>query len=791
MLIHHSFNAIKMKKYFLTLFICIAAGSFLFAQQKISGIVTDAAESNPLSGATISVSGKTIATTGADGSFSIDCKYAGTIVISYVGHAHEKKEVACGHSYDIALTVSGNTLDNVEITATSSQNKSLLYQPSAITKLSETELKRGNGLFLDDAINSSVPGVTMNRRAVSSGQQFNIRGYGNGVGFRGANNNFDGLGYKVYLNGIPVTDAEGITLMDDIDFSSIGNIEISKGPSGTLYGLAIAGVVNLETKKPEKGKVSLGQDMLIGNYGLQRYTTHFEMGSERSSLLVNYGKQKSDGFMSHNASHKDFVNIAGSFQPNARQSISAFFGYTNSYDERGGELTIAQYENFDYTGNPRYIKNNAHSEIIGFRTGLSHTYNFNDHISNTTSVFAGSVSNNSSSAGGWTDKNPLNVGLRSAFHTKFVLQKGFLLGGITGIETQRQQAQIIGYSMIADSNNLAGYNRIGGIRSNQFTITATTSLFTEWTLSMPHDVSVTAGIGLSNMKIKLDDRLFSGSYTNPKQYSTTYNGLVSPHIAINKVFNTRFSVYASYSKGYKAPVSSQFFIPQTGQLNTGLKPEVGNQFEIGTKGNVLNSKLSYELALFKAVFADKMTAIAVTSGNTTLYTYIANGGKQDDKGIELLLKYNAYQAASGFFRSIQPFSNLTYSDYKYDNYKYRNDDYSGKAVAGVAKITANLGIDIKAAAGLYANFTYSYKDPMPISSDGANMTNSYNLLNAKLGINKSLSSHFDLNVFAGVTNLTGTQYYYMVFINQLPDAYIPAPKKANYFGGINLKYNFK
>ena len=26
--------------------------------------------------------------------------------------------------------------------------------------------------------------------------------------------------------------------------------------------------------------------------------------------------------------------------------------------------------------------------------------------------------------------------------------------------------------------------------------------------------------------------------------------------------------------------------------------------------------------------------------------------------------------------------------------------------------------------------------------------------------------------------------------NQLPDAYLPAPYKANYFGGINFKYNF-
>jgi iron complex outermembrane receptor protein len=127
--------------------------------------------------------------------------------------------------------------------------------------------------------------------------------------------------------------------------------------------------------------------------------------------------------------------------------------------------------------------------------------------------------------------------------------------------------------------------------------------------------------------------------------------MLSPHVAINKVFNKSFSLYASYSKGYKAPVSSYFFIPATGKLNTGLNPEVGSQFEIGTKGVIGKDRLSYELALFSAQFSDKMTAIAVPlngSTTTTAYSYIANSGKQDNKGLELTLKYKAYESPTGF-----------------------------------------------------------------------------------------------------------------------------------------------
>ena len=702
-------------------------------------------------------------------------------------------------------------LNEVEITATSVANKAMLRQPVSIVKLNPVELKRGVGLFLDDAINANVPGVFMQRRTVSAGQSFNIRGYGNGArGTNGVNSNFDGQGSKVYLNNILITDAEGITLMDDIDFGSIGNVEIVKGPAGSLYGLAIAGVINLGTIKAEKGKSSIGQEVQFGSYGLRRYTTTVSIGGEKSSILVNYGKQKYDGFMQHTASHKDFVNVLGDFQLNEKQSLSTYLGYSNSYDERNGELTIAQYEKFDYSGNPAYIANNAHTNVISFRGGLSHVYRFNEHFANTTAVFGSGISSNVSSAGGWTDKLPINYGVRSTFDVKFDINDKVSLSGITGVEAQRQNAQTLGYPMVKDSFNLTGYNIIGALRSNQYTISQTASLFTEWTLALPSDFSLTAGIGSSSMGIELNDRFYVATNNNPSksprltppQYKTSFDGMVSPHLALNKVFNKQVSIYASYSKGYKAPVSSYFFIPLTGSLNTNLKPEIGNQYEIGTKGSLLGDKLNFQVALFNAIFSNKMTVVAVpNAANTaTSYTYVANGGTQNNKGLEVLLKYSLYQSSTGFVREIRPFANLAYSDFKYENFKYQQlnsaktgiseVDYSGKKVTGVPPLTANLGIDFTTNKGLYANVVYLHRDAMYFTSDNVNKTAAYDVVNAKLGFQKTLAAHWGLDAYFGIVNLTGTQYYQMVFSNQLPDAYLPAPKEANYFGGVNLKYIF-
>lgn len=779
---------------------------------QLKGKVTDAETKAPLSNASIRIAGNKGTTSDKAGNFALACTADSvTVMVSYIGYESFSKKVGCNQSIDIMLSPSTGNLNNVEITATSGANKAMLYQPASIARIGETEIKRGMGILMDDAINANIPGVTMQRRTFSAGQQFNIRGYGNGTrGTNGVNSNFDGQGYKVYLNGIPVTDAEGITLMDDIDFGSVGNVEVVKGPSGTIYGQAIAGVVNLETKKAAPGKTTFGQDVLLGSYGLQRYTTHLEIGKEHASFMVNYGKQLYDGFMPHTNSEKDFVNMYGTFTPNDKQTITTYVGYSNSYDQRNGEITIAQWAKEDYSGNPAYIKNDAHSNVITFRAGVGHTYQLHKNISNTTSFFGTSLSSNVSSAGGWTDKTSTNYGLRSTFDMHFTLSNGSVLSGITGVELQKQNAQILGYPMIADSFHLTGYNIIGNLRSNQYTISKTSSAFTEWTLAFQKDFSITGGIGWSGLGIELNDRFYAASNNNPSnpngtrkpaQYKNKFNDMVSPHIALNKVIAKDFSVYGSFSSGYKAPVSSYFFVPLTGDVLTGLKPESAAQFEIGSKGNLLNKRLNFQFAIFSTKYKDKMTTIAVpnASNTATSYVYVANGGDQNNLGVELAIRGAAYQSDK-FIKNISPFANIAYSHFRYGDFKYQQlspdkkstvtFDYSDNGVAGVPPVTFNTGFDLATRPGLYLNMTYSYRDKMYFTSDNVNQAAPTTLLNSKIGYGHMLGTHVSIDIYAAVNNITGHQNYAMVFLNQLPDAYIPAPNEANYFGGVNLKFIF-
>jgi iron complex outermembrane receptor protein len=188
-----------------------------------------------------------------------------------------------------------------------------------------------------------------------------------------------------------------------------------------------------------------------------------------------------------------------------------------------------------------------------------------------------------------------------------------------------------------------------------------------------------------------------------------------------------------------------------------------------------------------------------------------NGGDQIHKGAEASIKYSIIKEGNGVFANVTPFVNFTYSDFKYgDNFILKSGtttaaggidtmNYSGLDVFGVPKVMMAWGIDVATRVGIYANFSHLYKDPQNISlerltnnpeSFAVRKATSYNLLNAKIGCRRTLSTHFDFDVFFGINNITGVQYPIMIFVNQLPDAYIPAPPKAVVYGGLNLKYRF-
>lgn len=770
-----------------TLLLLILLSVVVGKAQMLKGKIFDAYTQAPLAGATAVFTNGDAAVADEKGNFALACAND-SITISFVGYETFQTLVNdCNQPLNIGLIPSFYNLNTVVVSANKLSNITNLREPQSVSLLTRREMLRGNNLFLENALNL-ITGVRMEKRTMSGGQRVTIRGYGNGT-------NFNGTGYKAYLNDVPITDAEGITILDDIDFSLLGKVDVVKGPASSLYGNGIAGVLKMYTLRPEPGATRITQEVLGGSFGLLRTNTRLESATAQSSVLLNYGHQDYDSYRVNSASTKDYVTFTGDFRPNDRQMFTAYAAYNNSRKGLAGQLTPAQFNNRENVAEPPYVANDGHVDIESFRTSLAHEYRFAKWLSNRTAAFYSGYTLDQAFAVGLNSNQVQNFGARSEFRLSFNAGET-AIDGVIGVAYQRTNAFKKSYAL---SNGV-----LGAYRGDLETATAQGSAFTEWNVQLPMDILLTAGAGLNYINFDITDRLANSS--NPTRLSQSgrkeFDSVLTPRVALAKIFNDQVSAYVSYSAGYAPPGVNTVVIPQIGAVNTNLKPEKGNQIEIGTKGNLLDGKLSYQLAWFNLTVEDKLVPQAVTDNTgSVLYTQTVNAGKQQNQGVELALSYAIINDPLRPVSLLRPFVNYTYSNFTYKDFKSDNNnndktiDYSGNEVVGVPPHMLSAGLDLALKSGFYLYTTFQFVDEMPITNDNQHVAEAYSLLSAKLGYQRSLGKHFAVNLYAGGENLTGALYYNMVFLNANfngapPAIYLPGPYEATYFGGASVSYKF-
>ena len=165
-------------------------------------------------------------------------------------------------------------------------DRSIQEVPAAIGVVKESELNRFSASSILPAVNM-VPGVRMEERSPGS-YRFSVRG-------SSLRSPFGVRNVKFYWNGLPLTDGGGNTYLNLIDFNSIGNMEIIKGPGGSLYGAGTGGVVLLASPKITGSDLHLST--LTGSYGLLRFQGSIALApSKKFQIQVGIGSQKSDGY---------------------------------------------------------------------------------------------------------------------------------------------------------------------------------------------------------------------------------------------------------------------------------------------------------------------------------------------------------------------------------------------------------------------------------------------------------------------------------------------------------------
>lgn len=230
------------------------------AQQLLKGTVYDASDSTPLMGANVTIQNSDMgAVTDTDGRFSMEYTggYPLSIAVSYLGYQTREFGLAGPQYLEIYLDPASTSLDEIIVT---SRRRSEAVQeiPIPIAVIGTREIDNSVS-FNVNRVKELVPSVQLyssNPRNTT----LNIRGLGSTFGL--TNDGIDpGVGF--YVDGVYYARPAATTL----DFIDTKQIEVLRGPQGTLFGKnTTAGTFNITTRRPTFTN-TLSFEQSFGNYG--------------------------------------------------------------------------------------------------------------------------------------------------------------------------------------------------------------------------------------------------------------------------------------------------------------------------------------------------------------------------------------------------------------------------------------------------------------------------------------------------------------------------------------------
>ncbi len=258
-----------------------------WAQNAITGSVTDSKTGAGIPNVTVSVKGTRVSTqTDASGSFRINAPAnATTLVFTSVGYALQETSIAGQSSVSVKLVQTDTKLDEVVVVAYGTRKKTDLT--GAVTQVSAKDFQKGNIASSEQLLQGKVAGleVTTGGGSAGGGSKIRIRG---GASINASN---DPL---VVIDGVPV-ESNGISgsgnYLNTINPNDIESMSILKDASATaLYGSrASNGVVIITTKKGGKGKARYNYNTQISLSKIPKsgYVDVFSADEIRS--IVNAG----------------------------------------------------------------------------------------------------------------------------------------------------------------------------------------------------------------------------------------------------------------------------------------------------------------------------------------------------------------------------------------------------------------------------------------------------------------------------------------------------------------------
>ncbi|MBU2265851.1 MAG: TonB-dependent receptor, partial [Candidatus Omnitrophica bacterium] len=247
-------------------------------------------------------------------------------------------------------------------------------------------------------------------------------------------------------------------------------------------------------------------------------------------------------------------------------------------------------------------------------------------------------------------------------------------------------------------------------------------------------------------------------------YQKAYNsGLVYSHTEQSKVF-------LNISRSFRTPATDEYFT--WGSLNLDLKPQVSDNFEIGTEQK-FNDNFQAGLSLFRMDLENEL--YYNPTGGPFAFGANENYNKTRRDGIE-------FSFDAKFFSWLELYGNYTYL-----KATFRGDSYAGNTIPMVPRNKVLIGMRWLPLESLKIDLSTNCIDEKFYINDQANR---YDRIGAYQTINLSLSySRDNWKFLAGVNNLASREYSEYGVRNATTGAYNLYPNPTRNFI-VKVNYEF-
>jgi iron complex outermembrane receptor protein len=677
--------------------------------------------------------------------------------------------------------------DEVIITGTRTEQK-IIDIPYPVNLIDKNDFKYTRNLGINDVL-GTIPGLFMQSRYGNHDVRISIRGFGSrsNTGIRGV---------RMLLDGIPESEPDGQTRIEAIDFNALGSVEIVRGNASSLYTNAPGGVINFisDIKFQNPFVWSLNE---FGEFGMRRNSLKFGLASKSLRFMTTFTYTNYRGYREHSEEYQRILNSVLETEVGPVSTLSVLTNFVSGAIRLPGSLNINQYNTDPYMANPN--DKGRDSKRDSRKGRLAVRYN----------TLFGKSDNNEAEVTGYVTIKDFD---RTARTYRLFARYG-LGGSVKYINRSeiagRNNEFSVGGDLFYQTGPIEEYDNIGGTRGDLL-------------LAVTDETITNAGFYFSNqfnlIRGKLDF-LFSGRYDKVNfnvddrlagiRSSARNFDKFTPKLALNYKLTPYAAVYSSFGLGFDTPAFNELDnYPFSSDENRGvLNPDLNAQnslnFEIGTKGNLLNEGSKwftnniFELVFYRLQIENEIVPFIVSNE-----AFFRNAAKSNRTGVEFGITTNIIGGLK--FKTA-----YNYSDFKYDEYSaividinanVFTKNYSGNIAPSVPKhyLSSELIYNHKFSQSVsaFAKFNYNYVDGMFTDDENSARTSSYILLNSGLGLEVTLNN-FSIIANAGLNNLTDKKYTAFININADPDrsverrTFYEAGAPRNFFAGVNLGYNFR